>query len=195
MAQQGLPHHWDASGGLHVNCTEGELWTLLSGQPDSIRTDQRPNAGLSPEWISITDLGAIWSPPLATSSVAKLLREEGLLHTVKGKTVPTEAAEGLYDEREAESTVRFPSKPGAIQRRWSYEVLERLRLRHDEVQAMRAERPPKPPPAPVRARLAVKWASTCQSCSAPLAAGDMATWDSGTRKLTCDACEANQPTE
>jgi hypothetical protein len=177
---------------LHVNCTEGELWTLLSGQPDSIRTDQRPDAELSPEWISMTDLGAIWSPPLATSSVAKLLREEGLLHTVKGKTVPTEAAEGLYHEREAESTGRFPSQPGAIQRRWSYEVLERLRLRHDEVAAERAERTPKPPPAPVRRRLAVKWASTCQICSAALAVGDMATWDSATRKLTCDSCETEE---
>jgi hypothetical protein len=190
IKQRGLDHYWDASGGLHVRCTQGELWTMLSGEVDTIFTEQGPDEETQPEWISVLDLGAIWSPPLPTSSVLKLLRDEGLLKAQGRRSVPTEAASGLYEEREAVASSQFPSTPGAVQRRWSYEVVERLRERHDEVESERAKRPPKAPPTPVRRRLTAKWATTCEACSNPITVGDSATWDSGTRRLTCERCEA-----
>jgi hypothetical protein len=128
LTDLGLPFYWDASGGLHAHCTEGRLWEILSGRPDTRQSsDSSVSDSYEPEWISITDLGAAFATPLATSTVLKLLRQEGLLERTNGRDIPTTAAVGLYEERTAIPTGRFKSEPGAIQRRWAYNVLVQLR--------------------------------------------------------------------
>jgi hypothetical protein len=133
LSQLDLEYYWDAVGGLHAHCAEGRLWEILSGQPDTFPPSQvLAGTECEQEWISVTDLGAVTHPPLGTSTVLKLLRDEGLIARVHGNDVPTDAAKGLYQEREATSTGRFPSAPGAVQRRWSYRVLTRLRRRSSD---------------------------------------------------------------
>lgn len=120
-----LPYYWDASGGLHVRCDEASLWELLSGEPATRGHDASP--GTATEWLSVTDIGANFDPPLATSAVLARLRSAGILERVDGQDRPSAAAHGLFEERAASATKRFPSKPGSVQRRWAFAVLERLR--------------------------------------------------------------------
>ncbi len=185
-----VPYFWDATGGLHAGCSEGRLWELLSGRPATRGLGDPEDVDPTQlEFISVTDLGAVVSPPLPTSTVLKVLREEGLLARVGRTDVPTEAARGLFEEREAEPTSRFPSKEGSIQRRWSYEVLLRLRGRRDDLELMRpAPRAPSPPKR--RSRLiALKFATVCGRCDIAMDVGTEAWWMSGTRAwcVDCDA--------
>lgn len=129
----GLDWYYDATGGIHVRCDDGRLWNILSGMP-ATRTSASPDDPADQtEWVSVTDIGAaVAVPALGTSTVLRLLRDEGLLHRVDGKDQPTEAASGLFDERpvgDNNHAARFPRKPGAVQRRWAYPVLARLRDR------------------------------------------------------------------
>lgn len=126
-----LDWYWDASGGIHVHCDDGRLWEILSGLP-ATRSSARPGYPLDErEWISVTDLGEVVEPPLASSTVLRCLREEGLLVRVDGRDVPSPAAEGLFRERPIEAgSGRFRrDSAGKLQRLWSYEVLTRLRTR------------------------------------------------------------------
>jgi hypothetical protein len=135
IAATGIDYYWDASGGLHVHCDDGRLWEILSGQPATFTSASPADPRDHEEWINVTDIGAtLATPPLAVSTVLRLLREEGLLRRVDGRDVPTEAARGLFEEREVgdnwSSRFQRGPKPGVIQRRWSYQVLSRLRTRH-----------------------------------------------------------------
>lgn len=120
-----VAYYWDASGGLHALCDEARLWELLSGEPATRGHDTSP--GSATEWLSVTDIGANFDPPLGSSAVLARLRRAGLLERVDGHDQPSAAAEGLFEERPASATGRFPSKPGAVQRRWAFAVLEQLR--------------------------------------------------------------------
>jgi len=116
--------YWDASDGIHAHCDEAFLWEILSGEPAvfGVRSDPQEQT----EWLSVTDLGANFVPPRASSTVLASLRRIGMLERTNGKNVPTSKAQGLYEERPAGETVRFESRPGAIQRRWAFAVLELL---------------------------------------------------------------------
>jgi len=131
-----LDWYWDASGGLHVHCDDGRLWEILSGQPSTFSSAAPADPKNEPEWLSVTDMGAaLANPPLASSTVLKLLRQAGLLQRTEGRDVPTERAHGLYEERPAAAhwASRYPQpKPGAVQRRWVYDVLVQLRQRNDD---------------------------------------------------------------
>lgn len=117
--------YWDASDGIHAHCDEGSLWQILSGEPAV--WGERNDSQHQTEWISVTDLGANFDPPKATNTVLALLRRIGLLDRSAGKDIPSLKANGLYQERSAGESVRFMNKPGAIQRRWAYEVLGMLK--------------------------------------------------------------------
>lgn len=121
----GVDHYWDQSGGLHVHCDEGRLWELLSGDPST--WGKAEEVGYETEWVSVTDIGENLDPHRSASAVLAELRRAGLLERRGGKDTPTTGAEGLYEERPAEPTGRFPSKPGAVQRRWAFSVLQQLR--------------------------------------------------------------------
>ncbi len=118
--------YWDASDGIHAHCDEAFLWEILSGEPAifGVRGDPLEQT----EWLSVTDLGANFVPPRASSTVLASLRRIGMLERIEGKDVPTSNAQGLYEERLAGETVRFESRPGAIQRRWAFAVLQLLRV-------------------------------------------------------------------
>lgn len=131
LAATGLDWYWDASGGVHVHCDDARLWEILSGQASTFSSATPGDPKDEPEWLSVTDIGAaLANPPLASSTVLRLLRETGLLQRKEGRDLPTERARGLYEERPAveHQASRYPQpKPGAVQRRWAYDVLEQLR--------------------------------------------------------------------
>jgi len=133
LAAAGLDWYWDAVGGLHAHCDEARLWEILSGEPAAFGVAAADAVGGEPEWISVTDIGAIADPPMKSSTVLALLRKEGLLKRVAGKDVPTEAARGLYAERDVSESrsSRFPPSANTVQRRWQYAVLARLRHQQD----------------------------------------------------------------
>jgi hypothetical protein len=131
LDDSGLDWYRDVAGGIHVHCDDGRLWEVLSGLP-ATRSSARPDDPLdAQEWINVTDVGQVMEPPLPTSTVLRYLREEGLLLRVDGKDVPSPAAEGLFEERLITTgSGRFGSDAvGKTQRRWSYEVLARIRRR------------------------------------------------------------------
>lgn len=132
LSTSGLDWYWDAHGGLHVCCDDGKLWEILSGRPATFSSATETDPRDKEEWINVTDIGAaLATPPLATSSVLRLLREAGLLQRIDGRDVPTEAAQGLFDERAVggnwSSRFRGRTKANAVQRRWTYRVLVMLR--------------------------------------------------------------------
>jgi hypothetical protein len=120
-----LSYYWDAAGGIHAHCAQATLYEALTGEVASRGRVATP--GTETEWISVTDLGANFDPRLSTSAVLSRLRAAGLLTRTDRRDVPTDAAIGLYEERPAEQSGRFPPKPGAVQRRWAFEVLGRIR--------------------------------------------------------------------
>lgn len=120
-------YYWDAANGLHVRCDESDLWEILSGQPATWGRESPPVAPKA-EWLSVSDIGANFDPPKSASAVLALLRRTGFLERIDGKDVPTQAALGLFEERDIErGTARFPARPGARQRRWAFPVLATLR--------------------------------------------------------------------
>ncbi|MAT06402.1 MAG: hypothetical protein CL424_15295 [Acidimicrobiaceae bacterium] len=186
LEASGVDYYWDVYGGLHARCTSGRLWELLSGQPS--KYDDEVSEPTDTEWIRVTDLGAVFEPVASTSTVLKLLREEGLLERRDRKDWPTQAAAGLYIEIEPVPAAGIPQRPGAVQRLWSYEVVVRLRARRSEVEAELSARP-KPAPREVRpAPIKVRFRSTCAVCGRELRVGEDADWHPETKAVRCAAC-------
>jgi hypothetical protein len=178
----GLAHYWDTHGNLHARCMPGELWVLLNGEQSRF-DDPDPTEPVDQQWISVTDLGAVFDPAAPPSTVLKMLREEGLLERFAGKDRPTPQADGLYMERPASPVAGRDLKPGAVQRLWSYDVLVKLRARRV---ATADNDPHKSPPA-LRA-LVVKFPAACDRCRLEIVAGSEAYWDSAVKAIRCTQC-------
>jgi len=188
-----LDYYWDSYGGLHARCSSDGLWELLSGWPGTFGDPVLDETATEPEWISVTDLGAVFTPAAATSTVLKLLREEGLLERLGGKDFPTAAAIGLYSETEAQPTSRFEHRPGAIQRRWAYDVVARLRARRSEIENSGAIAETElAVPARVM-QIVVRFPAVCSRCDSPIELGATAEWNPATKALRCVACVAADP--
>jgi hypothetical protein len=127
FAVEGVELYWDAYGGLHVHCDEGRAWELLSGQPN---TREVPPPGEGVEWISVSDMGSNFDPPLASATVLALLRKAGYLERHNGVDRPSAKAAGLYKEVAGGPAGRFPSTPTGTRRLWAFEILESLRSFH-----------------------------------------------------------------
>lgn len=189
LVASGLDHYWDTYGSLHARCMPSELWVLLSGQPSRF-DDPDPSEPTEQQWISVTELGAVFTPVAATSSVLKLLREEGLLERKDGKDYPTPEAEGLYMERLAAPAGGRELKPGTVQRLWSYEVLVRLRARRPATADDTVDSSLSSEPAPLIRPLIVQFPAECHRCGQDVAAGSEAFWNPTDKTVRCAPCVA-----
>ncbi len=189
LVAAGHDFYWDVYGGLHTRTTQGVIWELLSGQPDTRPPEHHPPPRAQ-EWITITDLGMVFDPPASPSTVLQLLCEEGLVERVDGHYEPTAAAEGHHIERPPEPSLRFSHLPRSNQRRWSYEVLTRLRARADEVNADLATQlhPVRQTARPSRIELTLKYSTHCAHCNRSVAHGHRAWWDPSTKSVFCQRC-------
>jgi len=119
-----LEWYWGVSGELHAHCDDALLWTVLSGRPPAFSSSSPDDPCDQPEWIKVSDLGAVTDPPMGTSTVLAKLRRTGYLERVDGKDQPTERARGHFIERPVDvHSSRYPVREGAVQRLWSYDVL------------------------------------------------------------------------
>ncbi len=192
LVAAGLDYYWDVYGGLHTRTTQGVVWELLSGRPDTRPPVPQPPPRAQ-EWITITDLGMVFDPPAAPNTVLQLLCEEGLVERVGGHYEPTAAAEGLYVERRPEQSLRFAHLPRSTQRRWSYEVLARLRARAREVNADLATQlhPVRQTARPSLIQLTLKYSTHCAHCNRAIAHGHRGWWDPSTKSVFCERCHAD----
>lgn len=56
LESKNIFYYFDRSGGLHVNCTDGEAWELLSGLKSEF--SGTPNEKLTPEYLTVSDIAA-----------------------------------------------------------------------------------------------------------------------------------------
>ncbi len=189
LAGAGLDYHFTEHG-LAARCSGDALYEFISGRPG--RFDNGAGEPDQPHWIRITDLGYVFTPPVPPATVAKLLRQEGLLERVDGRDVPTELAAGHYTERTPEQAVRFEARPGAVQRLWDYSIVQLLRTRRSEIEAAalarHAEAEAKASAEHAPMKITLRIASKCRHCAQSLTTDTVAWWQPDQHGVACSSC-------
>jgi len=76
--KKGIPFYVDYKhGALHAKCTDGEMWTILSGQESKWSCEMPPDRELEPEFINVTIVGSKLKPSISAIKVNKMLEKIG----------------------------------------------------------------------------------------------------------------------
>jgi len=86
-----IPFYWDRHGGLHTKCSEGALWTILSGQPDTHVPPKISEGSLDAEYLIISDIAINIVPPISAIKTNKVLEKLGLQIKEDKQWLPTQS--------------------------------------------------------------------------------------------------------
>lgn len=125
-AKAGIAYYADHAGGIHAQCGEGALWTLLSGEPSDWDSEP-PASNADPEYLTVTDIGVNLSPALSAIKTNRAIVVSGLQDRVDGVWVPTPKGLEYCIEIDSEDT-RYGNKTYL---KWSFETIEILKQQQE----------------------------------------------------------------
>ncbi|SCY44517.1 hypothetical protein [Desulfoluna spongiiphila] len=114
-----IPYYFDRSGGLHAKCTDGEMWTILSGRENTFSSETAKINQLQPEYLLISDIGINFDPELSGIKVNKILSEMGFQTRLDGAWEATQKGKDLSIQFLSTDS-RYGNKPYL---KWSFEII------------------------------------------------------------------------
>ena len=118
LALAAIPFYVCHNGFIHAKCTDGRLWTILSGKPDTAEWSAKESTPTKPELLTAQDLGFNLEPKLNAGQVHDLLKELEMETKKSGGFVLLPKGEkfGFIEEYE---------KKGKIAKRlkWTFETI------------------------------------------------------------------------
>ena len=122
-AKEGVPYYTDHVGGIHAQCGEGTLWTLLSGEPSEWDSEPPETDKVDPEYLTVTDIGVNLVPALSAIKTNRAIAAAGLQDRINGAWVPTPKGLEYCIEIDAEGT----QYGNSTYLKWSFETIELLK--------------------------------------------------------------------
>lgn len=120
--KKGIPFYVDSKhGALHAKCTDGEMWTVLSGREATWALHQC-RSKLEPEFINSTIVGTKLKPPVSAIKANKLLEICGFQKKVDGDWKATKAGQKYCHESES-------SYDNKTFLRWDWNIIEILQTK------------------------------------------------------------------
>lgn len=117
-----IPFYTDKTGGIHAKCTDGEMWTILSGEPSTFSAEMPTEDNLNPEYLTVTDIGINIEPNFSAIKVNKVLVENGYQTKVDGSWRATTKGQKFSIELEGGRT----RDGNQTYLKWRYEIIELL---------------------------------------------------------------------
>jgi len=115
-----IPFYFDRVGGIHAYCNDGELWTLLSGEPNKFNSEETNKRHIEDEYLVVSDIAINVTPNISAIKVNKIIELLGLqekqdklwVATAKGKSI----SKSFMSENESFGNKSFL--------KWKFKIIE-----------------------------------------------------------------------
>lgn len=126
-----IPFYYDRSGGIHGQCCDGQMWTILSGRP-STWSSKESDDGKEQEYLVISDIAANLTPKTSPTKVNRLLESMGYqTKTAKGWKV---TSQGKKLSKEFESSTSYSKSDAKTFLKWQFAMIQTVQQKLLEAQ-------------------------------------------------------------